>query len=61
MKVQICRNYNDYCFTSTIISNGPKNITTRKNLESSYIVTWKPDLNEKKDFQRLILFKNRVT
>ena len=43
-------------FTWTIISNAPKNAKTRKNLEASYIAVWKPDLNEQKDFERLVLF-----
>ena len=34
---------------------------TRKNLEASYIALWKPDLNELKDFERLVLFRNGVT
>ena len=38
-----------------------KNTKTRKNLEASYIALWKPDLNEQKDFERLVLFTNGVT
>ena len=38
-----------------------KNAKTRKNLEASYIALWKPDLNEQKDFERLVLFRNGVT
>ena len=33
---------------------------TRKNLKASYIALWKPDLNEKKDFEKLVLFRNDV-
>ena len=45
-------------FTRTVISNAPKNAKTRKNLETSYIALWKPDLNKQKDFERLVLFRN---
>ena len=44
-----------------VISNAPKNAKTRKNLEASYIALWKPDLNEKKDLDRQVLFRNGVT
>ena len=47
--------------STTVISNVPKNAKTRKNLEASYITLWKPDLNEQKDFERLILFRNGIT
>ena len=53
-------NINHY-FTWVVISNAPKNAKTRKNLEASYIALWKPDLNEQKDFERLVLFRNGVT
>ena len=42
-------------------SNAPKKANTRKNVETSCIALWKPDLNEQKDFERLVLFKNGVT
>ena len=51
----------NHCFTWAVISNAPKNAKTRKNLEASYIALWKPDLNEQKDFERLVLFRNGVT
>ena len=57
---QLQSNINHY-FTWAVISNVPKNATTRKNLEVSYIALWRPDLNEQKDFERLGLFKNFVT
>ena len=44
-----------------VISNAPKNAKTRKNLEASYIALWKPDLNQQKGFERLVLFRNGVT
>ena len=53
-------NINHY-FTWAVISNAPKNAKTRKNLEASYITLWKPDLNEQKEFKRLVLFGNGVT
>ena len=51
----------NHCFTWTVISNTPKNAKTRENLEVSYITLWKPDPNEEKDFERLVLFRNGVT
>ena len=48
-------------FTWAAISNAPRNAKTRKNLETSYIFLWKPNLNEQKDFERLILLRNGVT
>ena len=53
-------NINHY-FTWAVISNAPKNAKTRKNLGASYIALWKPNLNEQKDFERLVLFRNGVT
>ena len=53
-------NINHY-FTWAVISNAPKNAKTRKNLEASYIALWKPNLNEQKDFERLVSFRNGVT
>ena len=52
---------------STIILHGlssqmlQKNAKTRKNLEASNIALWKPNLNEQKNFERLVLFRNGVT
>ena len=51
----------NYYFTWAVISNAPKNAKTRKNLEALYIALWKPDLNEQKDFERLVSFRNGVT
>ena len=53
-------NVNHY-FTQAVISNAQKNAKTRKNVEASYIALWKPNLNEQKDFERLVLFRNGVT
>ena len=49
----LCSNISHY-FTWTVISNASKNAKTRKNLEASYITLWKPNLNEQKDFERLL-------
>ena len=48
-------------FTWAVISNAPKNVKTTKNLEASCIALWKPDLNEQKLFEKLVLFRNGVT
>ena len=50
----------DHCFTWTILSNALKNATTWKNLEASYIALWKPDLNEQRDCERLVLIGDGV-
>ena len=57
---QLQSNINHY-FVWAVISNDPKNAKTKKNLEASYIALWKPDFNEQKDFERLVLFRNGVT
>ena len=36
------------------------NVKTSKNIQSSWIAFWKPDLIEEKFFERLGLFKNGV-
>ena len=51
----------NHCFTWTVISNTPKNAKASENLEVSYIALWKTDLNEEKNFERLVLFRNGVT
>ena len=53
-------NINHY-FLWAVISNASKNAKTKKNLETSYVAFWKPDLNEVKDFERLVLFRNGFT
>ena len=55
------RNNISHYFTWAFISYVPKNANTRKNLEGSYIAPWKPDLNDQKDFERLVLFRNGAT
>ena len=54
------RNINHY-FTWAVISNAPKSVKTRKNLEASYVALWKSDLDKQKDFERLVLFRNGAT
>ena len=45
-----------------LVNSTSENATkTRKNIEASYIALKKPDLNEQKDFERLVLFRNDVT
>ena len=34
------------------------NSKTRKNLEALYIALWKANVNKKKYYERLVLFKN---
>ena len=50
----------NHYFTWAVISNAPKNAKNRKNLEASNISLWKPDLNEQKNFERHVLFRNGV-
>ena len=52
------RSNNNHYFTWAVILNAPKNTKTRKNLEALYFTLWKPDLNEQKDFERLVLFRS---
>ena len=52
-KKYLWSNINHY-FTWAVISNAPKNAKTKKILEASYIAIWKPNLNEQKDFERLV-------
>ena len=44
-----------------MISNASKDAKTSKDSEASYIALWKPHLNEHRDFERLVLFRNEVT
>ena len=44
-----------------MIFNALKGGKTSKNSEASYIALWKPHLNEHRDFERLVLFRNKVT
>jgi len=51
----------DHTFTWKILCQAPKRFNIRKNLEAIYISILKSSLNEQKDFERLILFKNGIT
>ena len=44
-------------FARAVMANVTKNSKTRKNLEASYIVLWKPDLNEQNDFERIVFLE----
>ena len=67
IQLKVQNHQNTFKATSTTILHGlsfqmlRKNSKTRKNLEASYIACWKPNLNEQKDFERLVLFRNDVT
>ena len=55
---------NNFQATSTTVlhgQNAQKNAKTRKNLEASNITLTKPDLNEQKNFERPVLFRNDST
>ena len=51
----------DHVFTWKILCTASSKVSIRKNLEASFIALMKPSLNEQKDFERLILFRNGVT
>ena len=65
IQLKVQNHQNTFEATSTTILHGPSfqmlQKMTRKNLEASYIALWKPNLNEQKDFERLVLFRNGVT
>ena len=44
-------------FARAVMANVTKNSKTRKNLEASYIVLWKPELNEQNDFERIVFLE----
>ena len=44
-------------FARAVMTNVTKNSKTMKNLEASYIVLWKPDLNEQNDFERIVFLE----
>ena len=53
--------YSDHMFSWKILCNASSSAGLRKNLEASFIALLRPTLNEQKDFERLILFRNGVT
>ena len=38
----------------------PKNGKIKRNVKTSHIALWNPDLDEQKDFERLVLVKNGI-
>ena len=44
-----------------ILCHASKKTDIRKNLEAIFIALLKPSLNEQKNFERLILFRNGIT
>ena len=67
IQLKVQNHQNTFKAKSTTILHGlsfkmlKKNAKTTKDLEASYIALWKPDLNEQKDFERLVLFRNIAT
>ena len=70
IQLKVQNHQNIFEVTSTTILYGlsfqvpppkKKNAKTRKTLKASYIALRKPDLNEQKHFERLVLFRNGVT
>ena len=51
----------DHEFTWSVISDAPKNMRTRRNLEASFFGLYKPSLNEQLESNTLNLFRNGVT
>ena len=51
----------DHIITWKIICSAPKKQSLRKNLEALFIAQLKPYLNEQKEFDRLVLFRNGIT
>ena len=67
IQLKFRNNQNYFEIRSTTVLHGSsfeilqKNDKTKKNLEASYIYLRIRDLNEQKDFERLVLFRNGVT
>ena len=64
LKVQTHQNVSEATSTTILHGLSLKMLEkTRKNLEASYLeaTLWKPDLNEQKGFERLVLFRHGVT
>ena len=51
----------NHVFTWKILCHVSKKTDIRKNLEAIFIALLKPCLNEQKNFERLILFRNGIT
>ena len=50
-----------HIFAWKILCHASKKTDIRKNLEAIFIALLKPSLNEQKNFERLILFRNGIT
>ena len=61
IQIKVQNHQNTFETISTTVLHGLLLQILKKNLEASYIVLWKPYLNEQKDFERLVLFRNGVT
>ena len=51
----------NHTFTWKVLCHASKKTDIRKNLEAIFIALLKPSLNEQKNFERLILFRNGIT
>ena len=51
----------NHVFTWKILCHASKKTDIHKNLEAIFIALLKPSLNEQKNFERLILFRNGIT
>ena len=51
----------NHVFTRKILCHASKKTDIHKNLEAIFIALLKPSLNEQKNFERLILFRNGIT
>ena len=61
---QLARHLNKHIthvFTWKILCHASKKTDIGKNLEAMFIALLKPSLNEQKNFERLILFRNGIT
>ena len=51
----------NHVFTWKILCHTSKKTDIHKNLEAIFIALLKPSLNEQKNFEQLILFRNSIT
>ena len=51
----------NHVFTWKVLCHASKKTDIRKNLEAIFIALLKPSLNEQKNFESLILFRNGIT
>ena len=55
------REFPNHSFEWRIILNAPKNLRLRKNIESLFIASRRPKINNQLDADSLVLFKNGIT